>query len=94
MHLGFQTDSIPNNFSTMIVLLKKDFFKKATLTTLSPLVSEVDRMARQNSKGKRKRVQAKTGDVLIEESLALRLKKEQEEQDMKKLLKNQSGKKT
>ena len=53
--------NIPNNLSIIIVPPLKDF-KKAILTTLFPPMSEVNRMARQNSKGKRKCILAKTGE--------------------------------
>lgn len=92
-NLDFKQTDTSSNFNTTIASPLKDL-KQAILTTLSPPMSEGNRMARDNSKGKRKRVQAKTGEVLTEEIVALRLQKEQEERDIKKLLlKDQSGKK-
>lgn len=59
--------------------------KNAILMTLSPPQSDMTRMAIENSKRKRKRVQAKTGEVLTHETVALRLLKEQEERVNKKM---------
>ncbi|KAF8771000.1 hypothetical protein HNY73_018463 [Argiope bruennichi] len=54
--------------------------KQAILATLSPPISTVN----ERSKQKKKRVQAKTGEVLTEETVALRLQKEHEERESKK----------
>lgn len=59
--------------------------KNAILMTLSPPQSDMTRMAIENSKRKRKRVQAKTGEVLTHETVALHLLKEQEERVNKKM---------
>ena len=52
-------------------------------------MSEVNRMAKQNFKGKRKYVQDNTGEVLTEEIVTLQLRaKELVGQDIKKLFKD------
>lgn len=62
--------------------------KLAILSTLSPPASIETKNALKNSKGKRKRVQANTGEVLTEDMVASCLQEEHEERIMKTVCKS------
>lgn len=58
--------------------------KRAILNTLSPPISDINKKAVENSKRKRKRIQAKIGEVLTEAAVVQRLEGENEDRIRKK----------